>query len=206
MDYRHPRTDSRRHGRIAGCSVRRGLAGGGHCATDGRSRSQKTDRSGGPRQSDRKIQSAEECRDVLPVSSANIWRMRHDGAHCHWRDGSFTGAAGFGRVARAEYRWDAARRVRAKRVRTTTNPVIARQIAVVVPAHNESANIARAVSSLLRADCGNLRPAIVVVADNCADDTAEAAARAGARVLVRFNDILRGKGYALDYAFETAAS
>lgn len=94
------------------------------------------------------------------------------------------------------------RRVRAKRVRTTTNPVIARQIAVVVPAHNESANIARAVSSLLRADCGNLRPAIVVVADNCADDTAEAAARAGARVLVRFNDILRGKGYALDYAFE----
>ncbi len=42
---------------------------------------------------------------------------------------------------------------------------------------------------------------IVVVADNCNDDTAEQARRAGATVLERQNAELRGKGYALDFAF-----
>lgn len=74
-------------------------------------------------------------------------------------------------------------------------------IAVVVPAHNEALNIARAVTSLLKTDPGNAQVTVVVVADNCSDNTAEVAAQAGARVLIRFNDTLRGKGYALDYAF-----
>ena len=73
---------------------------------------------------------------------------------------------------------------------------------VVVPAHNEELNIARTVASLLNADAAGLQLTVVVVADNCADTTAENAARAGARVLVRQNAALRGKGYALDFAFQ----
>ena len=43
---------------------------------------------------------------------------------------------------------------------------------------------------------------LVVIADNCQDDTAALATAAGARVLVRHNDVERGKGFALDYAFK----
>ena len=75
------------------------------------------------------------------------------------------------------------------------------EFCVVVPAHNESANIARTVTSLRKAGRDNANVEIVVVADNCSDNTAEIAQQAGARVLIRFNEKLRGKGYALDYAF-----
>lgn len=72
---------------------------------------------------------------------------------------------------------------------------------VIVPAHNEEVGIAEAVRSILAidwpADCFR----VVVVADNCTDATAEVAARAGAQVLVRLDMELRGKGYALAYAF-----
>jgi cellulose synthase/poly-beta-1,6-N-acetylglucosamine synthase-like glycosyltransferase len=44
---------------------------------------------------------------------------------------------------------------------------------------------------------------VVVVADNCADQTAARAAAAGARVLERTSASQRGKGYALALAFET---
>jgi cellulose synthase/poly-beta-1,6-N-acetylglucosamine synthase-like glycosyltransferase len=40
------------------------------------------------------------------------------------------------------------------------------------------------------------------VADNCTDNTAEVARKAGARVFERFNKQFVGKGYALDYAFK----
>ena len=72
-------------------------------------------------------------------------------------------------------------------------------LAVVVPAHNEESNIARTVKSLQSA--GPLT--VVVVADNCDDRTADVAREAGARVLVRNNRDERGKGYALNFAFET---
>jgi glycosyltransferase involved in cell wall biosynthesis len=42
---------------------------------------------------------------------------------------------------------------------------------------------------------------VVVVADNCTDDTAEKAERAGATVMVRSDLEKRGKGYALDHVF-----
>jgi cellulose synthase/poly-beta-1,6-N-acetylglucosamine synthase-like glycosyltransferase len=89
-----------------------------------------------------------------------------------------------------------------RRTHTKTGSLGTLRIAVVVPAHNESANIARAVSSLLRAERGSVRLTVTVVADNCTDNTADVAVEAGARVLVRHNDTLRGKGYALDHAFE----
>lgn len=78
-----------------------------------------------------------------------------------------------------------------------------RRMAVVVPAHNEARHIERCVKSLLDSAAPAGSFSVVVVADNCSDDTAERAANAGARVLVRRDVTLRGKGYALNFAFQT---
>jgi cellulose synthase/poly-beta-1,6-N-acetylglucosamine synthase-like glycosyltransferase len=68
-------------------------------------------------------------------------------------------------------------------------------IAVLVPAHNEAAGIAATLDSIQR----QLRPddLLLVVADNCDDDTATIARRAGARVIERYSVSERGKAYAL---------
>jgi cellulose synthase/poly-beta-1,6-N-acetylglucosamine synthase-like glycosyltransferase len=44
---------------------------------------------------------------------------------------------------------------------------------------------------------------IYVIADNCTDATASVAMQAGATVLTRTNNLERGKGYALHFAFQT---
>ncbi|NJO15550.1 MAG: glycosyltransferase [Thioploca sp.] len=75
-------------------------------------------------------------------------------------------------------------------------------LAVVVPAHNEETNIGRCVASLLNSDKPNSQVSIYVVADNCTDETARCAQSAGAQVLIRQDETKRGKGYALDYAFQ----
>ena len=72
---------------------------------------------------------------------------------------------------------------------------------VIVPAHNEAAVIQRSVRSLLRLDWPSDRFRVIVVADNCEDATAQLARAAGATVLERSDDVLRGKGHALDFAF-----
>lgn len=77
-----------------------------------------------------------------------------------------------------------------------------RHIAVLVPAHNEEANIARCVSSLLACDPPKAQFSVCVIADNCTDNTADQATKAGAQVLVRSDEQQRGKGYALRYAFD----
>lgn len=74
-------------------------------------------------------------------------------------------------------------------------------LAVVIPAHNEAANIANSVHSVLACAKPQGKFAVYVIADNCSDDTAAQARLAGAEVLVRENAELRGKGYALDFAF-----
>ncbi|MCV6636302.1 glycosyltransferase family 2 protein [Candidatus Albibeggiatoa sp. nov. NOAA] len=74
-------------------------------------------------------------------------------------------------------------------------------LSVVIPAHNESDNISQTVKSLLSCDPSHGQYQIYVIADNCTDDTAEKARQAGAEVLERQNEELRGKGYALDFAF-----
>lgn len=73
---------------------------------------------------------------------------------------------------------------------------------VVVPAHNEAAQIAATVTSLRAMDYGQDRFVVAVVADNCTDATATLAASAGAQVLSRSHATDRGKGYALDFAFK----
>ncbi len=74
---------------------------------------------------------------------------------------------------------------------------------IVVPAHDEEAGVAATVASLLAVDYPAELRRVLVVADNCSDDTAARAREAGARVLVREDAERRGKGYALALAFET---
>lgn len=71
------------------------------------------------------------------------------------------------------------------------------RVAVLVPAHNE----ALVIESALAAIGPQLREGdqLLVVADNCTDDTAALARAAGAQVIERQDAHLRGKGYALDY-------
>jgi 1,2-diacylglycerol 3-beta-glucosyltransferase len=78
-----------------------------------------------------------------------------------------------------------------------------RRFRFVVPAHNESAGIADTVQSLLAVDYPRDLFEVVVVADNCSDDTADKARAAGATVVVRNDTEKRGKGYALDHVFST---
>jgi 1,2-diacylglycerol 3-beta-glucosyltransferase len=73
---------------------------------------------------------------------------------------------------------------------------------VVVPAHDEERGIAETVRSLLDVDYPRELFRVVVVADNCRDETAARARAAGATVLERHDDEKRGKGHALAYAFE----
>lgn len=73
---------------------------------------------------------------------------------------------------------------------------------VVVPAHNESLGIGATVKNLKDLEYPPELFRVVVVADNCTDDTAAKAREAGALVLERKNAELRGKGYALAHAFE----
>ena len=77
---------------------------------------------------------------------------------------------------------------------------------VIVPAHDEEANVAATVESLLAVDYPRDRFRVVVVADNCSDRTAERALFAGAEVIERCDAEQRGKGFALARAFgETLA-
>ena len=76
-----------------------------------------------------------------------------------------------------------------------------RRFRFIVPAHNESAGIAATVTSLRAVDYPAELFEVVVVADNCEDDTAEQARAAGAIVLERQDKERRGKGYALLLAF-----
>lgn len=76
-------------------------------------------------------------------------------------------------------------------------PPIARpSIAVLVPAHNEAFGIAATLQSITEQLHQGDR--LLVVADNCVDDTAVVARRHGAEVIERTDPVRRGKGYALD--------
>jgi cellulose synthase/poly-beta-1,6-N-acetylglucosamine synthase-like glycosyltransferase len=88
--------------------------------------------------------------------------------------------------------------------RASQLPGIFRSIAIVVPAHNEATVIERCIVSLsqcTRPEDVDVR--IVVIADNCTDDTSDVASRVGAEVLVRTEPARMGKGFALRFAFES---
>ncbi len=82
--------------------------------------------------------------------------------------------------------------------RKPNNTAPALPLAILVPAHNEAAHIERCLRSLQQA--ANELTTIIVIADNCSDNTAEIARQAGVRVIERHNAAERGKGFALAYA------
>lgn len=77
---------------------------------------------------------------------------------------------------------------------------------LIVPAHNEQDGITRTVASLLSVDWPRDRFRVLVVADNCHDETAAVARAAGATVLERHDEQMRGKGRALAHAFAASAA
>jgi cellulose synthase/poly-beta-1,6-N-acetylglucosamine synthase-like glycosyltransferase len=74
------------------------------------------------------------------------------------------------------------------------------RIAVLIPAHNEGVGLVPTLADTK----DQLRPGdrLLVVADNCTDDTAEVAASAGAEITVRSDMRRIGKGYALDWGID----
>ncbi len=74
---------------------------------------------------------------------------------------------------------------------------------VLIPAHDESAGIVATVMSARMS--GDPRISILVVADNCSDDTAGLARGAGAQVVERSDATRRGKGYALAFGRDMIA-
>ncbi len=73
-------------------------------------------------------------------------------------------------------------------------------IAVVIPAHDEAAAVGATVAAARAQLAGGDR--ILVVADNCTDNTASAARAAGAEVAERQDAARRGKGYALQHGVD----
>lgn len=71
---------------------------------------------------------------------------------------------------------------------------------VLIPAHNEAEQISEVLQVLKQQI--TKRDQIIVIADNCHDNTAELARATGVTVLERENLQDRGKGYALDYAMQ----
>jgi len=77
------------------------------------------------------------------------------------------------------------------------------RFAFIVPAHNEEDGITATIRSLKDVSYPDAQYDVYVIADNCADRTADIARSEGAQVLERSDATLRGKGYALKFAFES---
>lgn len=76
------------------------------------------------------------------------------------------------------------------------------KFALLVAAHNEEQVIENMVRSLKELDYPSDCFDIFVIADNCSDDTAAIARKAGAIVYERTDYTKRGKGHALEWMFE----
>lgn len=78
------------------------------------------------------------------------------------------------------------------------------RLAVLIPAHDEGVGLAATLSSVKPQLCAGDR--LLVVADNCGDDTAAVARREGAEAVERHDAERRGKGYALDFGVRHLAA
>jgi hypothetical protein len=78
-----------------------------------------------------------------------------------------------------------------------TPGALSHRTTVLIPAHNEGAGILPTIHDV-QAQLGP-NDSILVVADNCTDDTAAIARAAGVEVAIRTDPARRGKGYALEF-------
>jgi cellulose synthase/poly-beta-1,6-N-acetylglucosamine synthase-like glycosyltransferase len=76
------------------------------------------------------------------------------------------------------------------------------RLVVLIPAHNEAEMISRCVRSFAAQGYPADLFRLVVIADNCDDETSARAASAGAEVIVRDEPGSRGKGHALRWAMD----
>jgi cellulose synthase/poly-beta-1,6-N-acetylglucosamine synthase-like glycosyltransferase len=76
-------------------------------------------------------------------------------------------------------------------------------IAVLVPAHDEAGGISVTLDTVLPQLTDHDR--LIVIADNCSDETAAIAQASGATVIERYHSEQRGKGYALDFGLKFLA-
>jgi cellulose synthase/poly-beta-1,6-N-acetylglucosamine synthase-like glycosyltransferase len=74
-----------------------------------------------------------------------------------------------------------------------------RRFLIVIPAHDEAANIEKTVLSCRAMHYPAALFEVLVLADNCTDDTASRAQAAQARVLERFDLARKSKGHAIDF-------
>jgi hypothetical protein len=90
------------------------------------------------------------------------------------------------------------------RQRTDKNDSFVPRVVVLVPAHNEASQIVATVTAIAR----DLPPngSILVVADNCTDETAALARPLGATVIERHDSALVGKGFAITAGLEHLAA
>ena len=79
-------------------------------------------------------------------------------------------------------------------------PEKSNKFAILIAARNEEKVIGNLLASISNQDYNQELLEVVVIADNCTDNTAQIAKEKGATVFERFNGKQIGKGYALDYA------
>ena len=83
-----------------------------------------------------------------------------------------------------------------------SDPRARSRLLILIPAHNEQDGIDATLAALGRCDYPPESRETVVIADNCTDQTAQRARRAGAGVWERREPALRGKGQALIWALK----
>ena len=90
-----------------------------------------------------------------------------------------------------------------KPVKMEGEPSAYHKFAIIIAARNERVVIANLIDSIKSQNYPKEALDVIVIADNCTDDTAEICRRKGAIVYERNNQELIGKGYALDFLFKT---
>ena len=88
----------------------------------------------------------------------------------------------------------------------SVQPVALHRYAAVISARNEEGVIGELIQSLKHQNYPQEYLDVYVIADNCTDNTAQAARDAGAIVYERYNQREKGKGYALDFFFRALAA
>jgi cellulose synthase/poly-beta-1,6-N-acetylglucosamine synthase-like glycosyltransferase len=86
------------------------------------------------------------------------------------------------------------------RLRPLSASVTPRRAVLLIPAHNEALGIADTLDRLPKSGKPGLR--VIVIADNCSDDTAKIARTRGVEVLERTDLSRKGKPYALEWALQ----
>jgi cellulose synthase/poly-beta-1,6-N-acetylglucosamine synthase-like glycosyltransferase len=87
-----------------------------------------------------------------------------------------------------------------RKARQTKQYTVRPSVMVLMPAHNEALVIGEAIQSILPQLATSNE--LLVVADNCNDDTAAIARALGVNVIERSHKTERGKGYALDFGLQ----